>query len=110
MTTPSNACRRSLSPSLIFTCTRTLSPGANSGMSVRLALARSFSMIRLVMTLSLVSEILKFAFLCFFARDLGKQFFLFVAQRGAIQKIGPVAQRLFQRRPAAPAAYLFVVA
>src|SRR5260221_496642 len=35
---PSNACSRSLSPSLILTCTRIVSPGRNSGMSVRLCL------------------------------------------------------------------------
>src|SRR5437764_11819026 len=36
MQMPSNACRRSLvSDSLMRTCTRTVSPGAKSGMSVR---------------------------------------------------------------------------
>src|SRR4051794_11582481 len=39
MTRPSNACRRSLSPSLIFTWTRIWSPGTNVGKSVRLSLS-----------------------------------------------------------------------
>src|SRR6185437_932506 len=59
ITVPSNACTRSLSPSLIFTWTRTLSPGTKGGMSLRLVLARSFSMIRFVMILLLFSEIVK---------------------------------------------------
>src|SRR6516165_4267100 len=45
MTSPSNAWRRSLSPSLIFTCTRTVSPGRNCGKSVRRVLAISRSII-----------------------------------------------------------------
>src|ERR1700749_607377 len=44
ITTPSNACRRSLSPSLILTCTRTLSPGLKLG-CVRCTLAMNFVMI-----------------------------------------------------------------
>ncbi len=41
MTVPSNACKRSLSPSLILTCTRMVSPGRNSGWpTVRLFLFR----------------------------------------------------------------------
>src|SRR5690242_8325598 len=47
ITTPSKACTRSLSPSLILTCTRTVSPGPNLGKSVRRLLASSFSMMRL---------------------------------------------------------------
>src|ERR1700733_7016472 len=45
MTIPSKAWRRSLSPSLIFTCTRMVSPGAKSGRSVRWSLSASFCMI-----------------------------------------------------------------
>src|ERR1022692_2337458 len=42
ITVPSKACKRSLSPSLIFTCTRMVSPGRNSGVSVRLFLLMTF--------------------------------------------------------------------
>ena len=45
MTRPSNICTRSLSPSLIFTCTRTVSPDLNSGRSVRRVLAIKRSII-----------------------------------------------------------------
>src|SRR5437868_5505131 len=48
ITTPSKACRRSLSPSLIFTWTRTVSPGRKPGRSVRLLLERSFSITKLL--------------------------------------------------------------
>ena len=40
ITVPSNACNRSLSPSLIFTCTRMVSPGRNSGWPLRLVPGR----------------------------------------------------------------------
>src|SRR5262252_6596474 len=53
ITTPSKACRRSLSPSLIFTCTRIVSPALNSGRSVRFCLERSLSMIGFDMMLIL---------------------------------------------------------
>ena len=46
----------------------------------------------------------------FFARNSGQQFFIFVAQRGAIQQVGPVAQRFLQSRAPAPAAYFFMIA
>src|SRR5437763_11954976 len=45
MTTPSKACSRSLSPSLIFTCTRTVSPGVKLGMSLRCSFCASFAII-----------------------------------------------------------------
>src|SRR5437899_87020 len=58
ITTPSNACTRSLSPSLIFTWTRTVSPGRNAGMSVRRDFASSFSIIRFDMSLPFACSIL----------------------------------------------------
>src|SRR3981081_2212459 len=100
MTTPSNACRRSFSPSLILTSTLMVSPGPNFGMSVRRDFANSFSMIGLRIALSFLT----------FALDLGQQFLVFRRQRNPLQQIGTVAQRFFQSRFAAPAANLVVVA
>src|SRR6266550_907273 len=88
ITTPSNACNRSLSPSLIFTCTRTLSPGTKAGRSVRNVLARSFSMIRFDMMMSL-------RYLYVFAHNLGQQFFIFLAEHDLLKKIGAIPHRLF---------------
>src|SRR5215469_5038740 len=56
ITTPSNACTRSLSPSLIFTWTRTVSPGRNAGRSVRCVFASSFSIIRFDMSVSFLAH------------------------------------------------------
>src|SRR5579872_6320284 len=55
MTVPSNACRRSLSPSLIFTCTRMVSPGRNTGRSARLFFCVYFVNNAFCMTISLIS-------------------------------------------------------
>src|SRR6202521_3447592 len=56
MTVPSKACRRSLSPSLILTCTRMVSPGRNSGRSVRWFLLTILVMTALCIISSLLSQ------------------------------------------------------
>src|SRR5208337_4700880 len=100
MTTPSNACRRSFSPSRILTCTLIVSPGPNFGMSVRRDFANSFSIMGLRITFSFLT----------LALNLGQQFLVFRRQRNPLQQVGTVAQRFCQSRFAAPAANLVVVA
>ncbi len=80
-----------------------------SGMSVRLAFARSFSMIRFVMICSFIS-ISRTRSHCSCGHYLGQQFLIFVAQLAPIQQVRAVAQRFFQRGATAPAAYFFVIA
>ena len=46
----------------------------------------------------------------FLARDVGQQLLVFVAQRGPVQQIGPVAPCFFQGRASPPAAYFFMIA
>src|SRR5260370_32617329 len=104
MTMPSNACRRSFSPSRILTCTLMVSPGPNFGRSVRRDFASSFSMIGLRIVVSFLNSFLLIAL------DLGQQFLVFRRQRHPLQQVGTVAQRFSQRRFAAPAANLVVVA
>src|ERR1700682_2893198 len=54
ITVPSNAWRRSLSPSLILTCTRMVSPGLNVGRSARLFFCMNFDINAFCMTISLI--------------------------------------------------------
>src|SRR5512140_912792 len=81
MTVPSYACRRSLSPSLILTCTRIVSPGRNSGTSLFLPLLMNFVNNGLFMTL--LSQ--------------------------SLQQFRPQARRLLHRRSMAPAADFLVI-
>src|SRR5262249_30015742 len=115
MTVPSNACPRSLSPSLIFTWTRTVSPGLISGMSLRCSLAATFSMMGccdMTFSSSLKDDPtsinfkfqisnLKFS-ISFSCAQLSQQTFVFLTQRLALQQVRPVAQSLFQRLAPAP--------
>src|SRR5580700_2914908 len=108
MTTPSNACKRSFSPSLIFTSTFTVSPGPNFGMSVRRDFASSFSIIGLRITfpsliLSVVPDILV-------PLNLVQHFLVFPRQPHPFQQIRPVPQCLCQRRLPPPVPDLLVVA
>src|SRR5579871_6025072 len=112
MTTPSKACTRSLSPSLIFTWTRTVSPGRNAGMSVRWDLASSFSMIRFDMMVILRLSISKSRSILsgHAALDVVQNSTVFVAQFRAFQQVRTVAQRFLQCLLAPPAADLVVIA
>src|SRR5450631_2949019 len=101
MTTPSNTCTRSLSPSLIFTWTRTVSPGWNAGRSVRSDLASSFSMIRFDIVVG-PSSLAAFY--------LSQNLCVVVAELRAFQQVRTVAQRLLQCLLATPFADLLVVA
>src|SRR5690606_23016925 len=57
MTTPSNACRRSRSPSITFTCTTTVSPAPNSGTSRFICSASSSLIMLLIVVHPLVSRV-----------------------------------------------------
>src|SRR5579871_6522315 len=85
MTVPSNACSRSFSPSLIFTCTRMVSPGRKSGCALS----------RLFFTMTLVNSALfiRFAFL----------------YKLAAQQIGPNPRRFFERGLKSPLPDLLVI-
>src|SRR5215831_7687313 len=122
MTVPSNACTRSLSPSLIFTWTRTVSPGLMAGRSLRCSLAASFSMMGCCdMTFSsslkddptsinFKFQISNLKFSIPFSRaQLGEQSLVFLTQRLVVQQVRPVTQCLFQRFAPAPLANLLVV-
>src|SRR6185503_8655259 len=96
MTTPSNTCTRSLSPSRTFTCTRTVSPDFIAGRSVICDLS----------TISIApmgDSLLRF-------NQLAQDFLLFDIQFGAGQQIGPPHQRQFNRLPLSPLANLPVMA
>src|ERR1700676_2320512 len=56
ITVPSNTCRRSLSPSLILTCTLMVSPGLNSGCVASLFLFRILAMVAFCIISSLLSQ------------------------------------------------------
>src|SRR5579871_4404148 len=124
ITTPSNACTRSLSPSLIFTCTRTVSPGRNAGRSVRWVLASSFSIIRFDMffsflglrrqVLGLRNYLFRCSYYlrpntCFPAFHAGQNLVVFLAEFHALQQIRTVTQRLLQSLFASPAPDLGMV-
>src|SRR4051812_44370331 len=104
ITVPSNICTRSLSPSLIFTCTRTVSPGTNDGRSVRRILLINFSNIGWFDIFG--SSILSVSF----ALDLRDQSLVLCAQLHPSDQVRTIAQRLLQSLPAAPLPYGFVVA
>src|SRR5689334_19943161 len=100
---------RSLSPSLIFTCTRTLSPGFTAGMSLRCSLAASFSMMGCCdMTLfpfqfkdvptsedfKFKISNLKFSISCLCSQPV-EQLPVFLAQRLPLQQVRAIMQSLF---------------
>src|SRR5581483_3625353 len=105
MTTPSNICRRSLSPSLMRTWTRTVSPAPKVGTSACWVFARSFSMMAEFGILLFLGAEARFLF----APDPGDQNSIFFAERRLLEQIGTVPQGLAQRRPPPPAANLFMV-
>src|ERR1017187_4181151 len=124
MTTPSNACKRSLSPSLIFTWTRTVSPGLKSGRSVRRVLASSRSMIgelfdivlflpcrapRGGQKIAISNSELVTSRSSLLSLNLGQQLAIFFTQVSIAQQIGTIAQCLLQRTTAPPLSNLVVV-
>src|SRR3954462_5155222 len=92
ITVPSNACTRSLSPSLILTCTRTVSPGTNDGRSVRRILLSNFSNIGWFIIGPLFYRLA--AGLIFLALDLRDQSFIVCTQLHSSHQIGTIAQGL----------------
>src|SRR5579864_5980723 len=84
-TVPSKACRRSLSPSLILTCTRMVSPGRNAGRSVRWFLFAILVMTAFCIISSLLSQFFR------------------------VQQIGAKARGFFPRRICPPFPDLLVV-
>src|SRR5271156_6685628 len=103
ITTPSKACRRSFSPSLILTCTLIVSPGPNLGRSVRRDFASTFSIIGLRIKFPFlilifcrngaspvpVAALHQLSF--FFHFNLCQQFLVFIRQSNPLQQVGPVA-------------------
>src|ERR1019366_330087 len=124
MTTPSNACKRSLSPSLIFTWTRTVSPGLKSGRSVRRVLASRRSIIgelfdivlflpcrapRGGQKIAISNSELVTSRSSLLSLNLGQQLAILFAQVCIAQQIGTIAECLLQRATAPPLSNLVVV-
>src|SRR5712691_9629431 len=98
MTTPSNACVRSFSPSTTLTCTRTVSPGANALRSFLICPASTNRIASMTVVPSLAAPLLRLLT----AFESFQQLAIIRRQLGVRQQIGARPPRQPQRLAPAP--------
>src|SRR5262245_23369798 len=101
MTIPSKTCTRSFSPSITFTCTRTLSPGAKPPRSRLTALASTPAIASVAMFVSSARSLARSRQLAA-ARHLVHPLAFLACQRHGLQEVRPAREGAPERLAAPP--------